>query len=123
MYVGWLLPTNEREKVMMYIPPAYPDVLAHHVTLKFGVPADYPLPKKTSGVIVGIADDGKGVQAAIVKIGGTTDRPDGSTFHITWSIDRNAGRKPVDSNAVIKEIGWEKLVYEIPIQLEPMIAE
>ncbi len=123
MYVGWLLPASDREKLMMYIKPAYPDVLAHHVTLKFGVPDDYPLPEETHGLVVGIVDDGKGVQAVIVKIAGTTKRPDGSTYHITWSIDKEAGRKPVDSNTVIADIGWQKLMYEVPINLEPMISK
>jgi hypothetical protein len=35
---------------------------------------------------VGEADDGAGVQALVVRIGGTTERPDGAIYHITWSL-------------------------------------
>ena len=54
--------------------------------------------------MVGVADDGAGVQALVVEIGGTTRRPDGSAFHIAWSL--GAGRKAAESNDVIRERGW-----------------
>src|SRR3546814_9902597 len=52
-----------------------------------------------------LVDDGEGLQALIVSIDGSTDRPDGSTYHITWSLDRSRGRKAVQSNDVIAERG------------------
>ncbi len=54
--------------------------------------------------MVGVADDGAGVQALVVEIGGSTRRPDGSAFHIAWSL--GAGRKAAESNDVIRERGW-----------------
>jgi hypothetical protein len=54
--------------------------------------------------VVGVADDGAGVQALVVEIGGTTQRPDGAAFHIAWSL--GAGRKAAESNDVIRERGW-----------------
>ena len=89
--VGWLLHSEDRDRLLAAIPPAYPEVIAHHVTLKAGVPADFPLPSETQGFAIGVADDGAGVQALVLAIGGTTRRPDGSTWHITWSLA--AGRK------------------------------
>src|SRR5919107_332704 len=56
------------------------------------------------GVVVGVADDGAGVQALVVEIGGTTRRPDGSTYHVTWSL--GPGRRAVESNDVIRACGW-----------------
>ena len=44
--------------------------------------------------------------AMVVTIDGTTDRPDGSTFHITWSLDKSKGREARESNDVLKERGW-----------------
>lgn len=117
-YIGWALPETEREHLLAYFKPAYPDVIAHHVTMAFGVDENTALPEATRGTIVGIADDREKVQALVVEIDGTTDRPDGSTYHITWSIDREKGGKPVQSNQVIKDHGWES-VPRIPVKLVP----
>ena len=54
--------------------------------------------------MVGAADDGAGVQALVVEIGGTTRLPDGATFHVAWPL--GAGRKAAESNDVIRERGW-----------------
>ena len=53
---------------------------------------------------MGVADDGAGVQALVVEVGGATRRPDGSAFHIARSL--GAGRKAAESNDVIRERGW-----------------
>ena len=66
--------------------------------------ADAPLPPEADGEIVGRADDGSGVEAMVVRLGGTTDRPDGSTYHITWSLAD--GRRAKESNDVIAARGW-----------------
>src|SRR5919202_1012948 len=92
---GWLLPREDRDRFMAGSPPAYPRVVAHHVTLRAGVPPDFPLPADTEGFVVGVADDGAGVQALVVEIGGATRRPDGSTYHIPWSLA--ARRKAAES--------------------------
>lgn len=115
-HTGWLLDPRDRETLLARIPPQYPDVVAHHVTLKFGDRAAAP-PAATTGEVVGVADDGQGVQAVVVRIGGTTDRPDGSTYHITWSL--GPGREARESNAVIAAAGWRGLPGPIPIRLQP----
>lgn len=116
-YIGWALSPEDRAMLLGEFPPEYPEIIAHHITLRFGVQPDHPLPTATNGVVVGIADDGVGVQALVVEIGGTTDRPKGGTYHITWSIDRKSGAKPVDSNRVIAQ-GWNK-TDRLPIRLIP----
>jgi hypothetical protein len=68
---------------------------------------------------VGVADDGAGVQALVVEIGGTARRPDGSTYHITWSL--RPGRRPVESNDVIREHGWTTTAERHRIRLEPKV--
>lgn len=117
-YVGWALPDSERSRLLALFRPLYPDVVAHHVTLVFGVDETHPLPVSMHGYVVGIADDREAVQALVVEIDGTTDRHDGSTYHITWSLDRAKGAKPVDSNKVLKQRGFEK-VPRIMIKLIP----
>ena len=62
------------------------------------------------------AKDGAGVQALVVAIGGGTARPDGGTYHITWSL--GPGRRPVDSNGVIRSHGWTP-VTPVPVRLVP----
>ncbi len=102
--VGPLLHPEDRDSLLTAFPPAYPRVVAHHVTLKAGVRPGFRLPGDTEGSVVGVADDGAGVQALVVEIGGTTRRPDGSTYHVTWSLA--PGRKAAESNDAIRERGW-----------------
>lgn len=115
-FVGWALDRSQRDHLLARFPPRYPTPVADHVTLKFG-DGKAALPVETSGEIVGVADDGRGVQAMVVRIGGTTDRPDGSTYHITWSLA--AGRAAKESNVVIKENGWTAFDAPVPVMLQP----
>ena len=112
-----LLHPEDRDSLLTAFPPAYPRVVAHHLTLKAGVRPDFPLPGDTEGFVVGVADDGAGVQALVVEIGGTTRRPDGSAFHIAWSL--GAGRKAAESNDVIRERGWTATERRHRVRLEP----
>ncbi|MCC2981344.1 hypothetical protein [Sphingomonas sp. IC4-52] len=116
---GWILGADERERLLERFTPRFPDVIAHHVTLRFGVEDGTPLPTETRGEIVGEIDDGAGVQALIVAIAGTTERGDGGTYHVTWSLDRKRGRRPVESNDVIARFGWQPLAELVPIRLQP----
>lgn len=114
--IGWLLAEDDRERLLQQYPPRFEETVAHHVTLKSEA-YDDPLPPEVGAAIVGRADDGQGVEAMIVSIDGTTDRPDGSTYHITWSLGE--GRRARESNAVLKERGWEKFAQPIPVKLQP----
>lgn len=94
-------------------------MVADHVTLASRRDGPRPAPTATQGLIVGRVDDGAGVEALVVAIDGTTDRPDGSTYHITWSLDRARGRRAVESNQVIAAQGWEALPEPVPVTLSP----
>jgi hypothetical protein len=52
----------------------------------------------------------------VVAINGATTRPNGGTYHITWSINKDAGKKPNDSNLCLlsypNDIVWD---INIPI--------
>ena len=106
-YTGWKLPADERGRLLAQVPPRYERLVADHVTLQFGAGPQDPLPTATLAEVIGCADDGEGVQALVVAIDGTSDRPDGSTYHITWSLAD--GRRPVESNDVIRDYGWRPL--------------
>ena len=116
---GWKLDVRDRERLLQRFEPLFPDVVADHVTLRTGTGQTTPLPRETSGEVVGEIDDGAGVQALVVRIGGTTRRSDGSTYHITWSLDRARGRRAVESNEVIARLGWRSLPEPLPIRLHP----
>jgi hypothetical protein len=115
--IGWRLDRDQRRELLQQFPPKFPNVVADHVTLKGKAAAEAPLPQESEAEIVGRADDGKGVEAMVVAIGGTTDRPDGSTYHITWSLAD--GRRAQESNDVIASHGWERFDLPMPIRLEP----
>ena len=118
---GWKLDRVQRAQLLKRFPPAYPDPVADRVTLQSGVDPESAPPLPVQSRIVGQTDDGRGVQAMVVEIGGTTDRPDGSTYHITWSLDRNAGREAKESNDVLKAQGFAPLPEPVPVQLEPCL--
>lgn len=114
---GWKLDRGERAQLLRRFPPRYRNTVADHVTLAAKVAADAPLPQETAGEIVGRADDGLGVEAMVVRIGGTTVRPDGSTWHITWSLED--GRRAKESNDVIAAQGWTPFAEPIRVSLTP----
>ena len=114
---GWKLPQGDREALLGRFPPKYENVVADHVTLRVGAGPDTPLPRKASARVVGKADDGKSLECLVVELDGTTDRPDGSTYHITWSL--GPGRKARESNDVLRERGWDHVPAPIDIDLEP----
>lgn len=114
---GWKLRRDERDTLLERFPAKYENVIADHVTLRAGATADTPLPSKPEARIVGRADDGRSLECLVVELDGTTDRPDGSTYHITWSL--GPGREARESNDVLRERGWQPTGAPIPVELEP----
>jgi hypothetical protein len=114
--VGWKLDRAEREELLRQFPPRYSNVIADHVTLRTNAERD-ELPDLVEAAIVGRADDKDSLECLVAMINGTVDRPDGSTFHITWSLDK--GREARESNDVLEEYGWTRLGEPIAINVEP----
>ncbi len=114
--IGWKVDRAERDALLERFPPRYPRAVADHVTLETEA-GRKPLPPEVQARIVGRADDGDGVEAMVVTIDGVTDRPDGSTFHITWSLAQ--GRHARESNDVIAERGWAAIALPAPVLLTP----
>jgi hypothetical protein len=115
---GWKLPRDDRARLVERFPPKYENVVADHVTLRTGATPETPLPRKPqSSRVVGHADDGESLECLVVELDGTTDRPDGSAYHITWSL--GPGRRARESNDVLRDRGWKLLDAPIPIELEP----
>ena len=116
-HIGWLVDPEQRRELLQQFPPTYRNPIAHHVTLKGKVSADAPLPQENEGEIIGKVDDGRGVEAMIVRIDGTTDRPGGGTYHITWSLEN--GRKAKESNDALVEQEWVLFDLPMPVRLIP----
>ena len=114
---GWKLSSDERSSLLERFPPKYENVVADHVTLRVSATPETPLPREVEAEIVGHADDGESLECLVVSIDGTTDRPDGSTYHVTWSL--GPGRRARESNDVLCEHGWKPLEKPLPIQLHP----
>ena len=114
---GWKLPQVERELLLRRFPPKYEKVIADHVTLRVGATPDTRLPPTPVAQVIGRADDGSSLECLVVELDGTTDRPDGSTYHITWSL--GAHRKARESNDVLRDQGWTYIEAPIPVDLEP----
>ena len=114
--VGWKLDRGERAALLERFEPRYPNVVADHVTLARGV-SRAPLPEEVDAEVVGRIDDGQGVEALVVAVGGSTDRPDGSTYHITWSL--GPGRQAKESNDVLAKGAWLPLREPAPLTLAP----
>lgn len=115
--IGWKLAGSERDRLLDRFPPQYHRAVADHVTLEAGVAADTPLPRSVDARIVGRADDGDSLECLVVTIDGTSERPDGSTYHLTWSL--GAGRKARESNDVVRDCGWTPIDRAVPIAIEP----
>jgi hypothetical protein len=114
--IGWKLDRAEREQLLARFPPRYARPIADHVTLRSRVAESAELPPAALATLLGRSDDGHGVEAMVVQIEGGTGRPDGGTYHITWSLAE--GREAVDSNALIRQHGWEPM-EPVALQLLP----
>lgn len=115
MYTGYLLTEKTRNTLLAQFPPKYAKVVAHHITEKFGVPSDAVPPAMPKTVkVVGYIDSGDGVEGLLVEVNGSIARPDGSKYHITWSLAD--GRKAVETNIYVDRA---KSVTPIDIQVEP----
>jgi hypothetical protein len=117
--VGWKLDREQRHALIGRFPPKNAFTVADHVTLRAQVAADTALPPRCRAEIVGRADDGKGVEAMVVAIDGSSERPDGGTYHITWSL--GPGRRAQESNDVIARLGWTPWERPVAVELHPAI--
>jgi hypothetical protein len=116
-FIGWLLTAPDRERLLAIFGQRYERLDADHVTLAADASDKASAPSPVAAQVVGEADDGDGLQALVVSIDGATDRPDGGTYHISWSL--SPGREPVESNHVIAELGW-RATPPIAIDLRPV---
>lgn len=111
----WPIAEASRAALLERFPPRYARVVAHHVTYgRVERASDVPTPQTAR--VVGRVDDDAGVEALIVEVDGSTDRPLGGTYHLTWSLGE--GRAAKESNDAIAAHGWTPLDEAVTQRLE-----
>ena len=63
---------------------------------------------------VGYIDSGDGVEGLLVEVDGSTTRPDGNLFHVTWSLAN--GRRAFETN---KYVTLSEQVTPVDMSVEP----
>lgn len=111
---GWKIDRADREALLERFPPRYAKTVADHVT--YGHVPVSDLPHHDYAEIVGRADDGSGVEAMVMELGGSSERPTGGAYHITWSLA--PGREGIESNDVISERGWRPIEEPARVRLQ-----
>lgn len=108
-YEAFVLDDMTRADILARFPPKFPDVVCHHITNRFGVAKEdnRPFGQRYAFTVVGYAANDK-IEALVVSRDGSPIRPDGNLYHVTLSLDRSKGAKPVDSNALIRA-GYKKV--------------
>lgn len=122
MYTAHVLDDASRAKLAERFPPRYSNFIGHHVTQQFGVPADTEAPDGATVKVIGHVDSGDGLEALVVSVDGEKYRPDGSVYHITWSIDPESGYKPKDSNELIRKKQY-MIIRHVPITTTPAVLK
>lgn len=107
MYSAYVLTEDSRKEVLEYFNPIHKETICHHITHKFPDTEEgfrtIEMPKRIE--IVGYACNEK-VETLVCSIDDKSKREDGGYFHITLSLDKEKGAKPVDSNYLLGEKGF-----------------
>lgn len=115
-YLAYNLTKEARESLLKAFPNRFDKVIAHHVTFQFGVAESQPLPPKAKVIVVGYSFNNN-IECVVVSVNGSTQRPDGKTYHITLSHNNKA--KPVDSNKLIEDKGYVKYLESLELETIP----
>jgi hypothetical protein len=110
-YNGWMIPDAQRDWLMSVFEPRYPNHKATHVTQQIDCGKEFPHDAEI--IVVGYTHDPKGIEAFVVSVDGVIHRPDGSIYHLTYSVDE--GRASKESNDAIRECGFER-IPPIPVE-------
>jgi len=122
MYTAYVLTDESRSQLEEKYPPKYSKFVGHHVTVEFGVPADAEVPEEAEVKVLGFNDSGDGLEALVVSVNGEIKRPDGSKYHITWSLDPEK-YAPKDSNELLKESYWYTMSLPTVIDTTPEVLK
>jgi hypothetical protein len=119
-YTAYTINDESRDALLLKFPPKYEKVIAHHVTNEFGVPKTTQCPQHAKIKIVGYLDSKDGLETLVVSVNGTTTRPDGKLYHITWSLDPTK-YSPKDSNELLHNKKYT-IIKPIEIDTTPQLV-
>ena len=119
MYSAYEITDESREELLERFPPKYIEVICHHITVEF--PGSVLPPVAESAHVVGYQDSEDGLEAFVAEINGSTRRSDGRLYHITFSLDRSKGKKPVHSNDLLARHFTE--IPPLKIEVRPALLD
>jgi hypothetical protein len=113
-YIAYNLTDKSRGEILANFPPKFSKVVAHHITLEFGVDDLIPLPSiPQKAEVIGYACNDK-IECLVVRVDGQTRRnSDGKLLHITLSHSIEA--KPVMSNELLMDVEYTSVT---PLSIE-----
>jgi len=115
MYTAYVLTDETRALLEEKYPPSYSEFIGHHITVEIGLSEGTPAPEEADIKLLGIKDSGDGIEALLVAVNGETKRPDGSTYHIIWSLERDK-YKLCDSNHLVET--YQHYIMSLPDELK-----
>ena len=118
MYTGWKISDKSKGILLQRFPPKY-SVVCDYITERFGI-KEPQLPDTVEVFVIGYASNNV-VEALVVKVDGKVVRPDGGIFHITLSVNKDLGGKPVHSNELLRH-GWYGVPEHIKIDTKPIFV-
>jgi hypothetical protein len=116
-YLAFELSPVSRTFLLTQFSPHFKKVMCQHITVMFNLTDESAalLQEQLANAdlrVVGF-QTGDGVECLVVEVNGSSRRPDGGCYHITLSLAD--GHKPVESNMLIKQQGFQTCV---PVQIE-----
>ena len=103
MYTGFKIGNALKDYLMVKCPPKFSRQIGHHITHEFEPEVTVILAEANIKILKRLR--AYNIELFLVSVDGKTHRPDGSGYHLTWSLDPESGAKPFDSNCVIA--AWE----------------
>ncbi len=119
MYTCWMVDQYSKTQILNIFGQKHPDLIGHHITYMFGKQA--VLPNTAIINLIGHCIT-ETIECFIAEIDGSVVRPDGGIYHLTWSLDKAKGAKPVDSNRAIETNGFKHLTNPISIKATPKLV-
>lgn len=111
-YTAYVIGDASRAELLERFPPKYPDIIAHHITLKYGA-AEGETPREPGHVRIVGHHDGGNIQVLVAEVDGEQHQQtetDGAKrfLHITLSLDKAQGVSARNSNDLLEKIASEQ---------------
>ena len=121
MYQAYNLTEESKQAILSLFVPAFSNFVLHHITYKFGVPKDSPLPPPVETVrVIGFMKNDH-IECFVCSVDGSIERADGGIYHITFSHSDFAS--PKDSNELLEDRSSIQFIVPIPITVIPSLNQ